>query len=119
MWSSFVGAAVLHTAVYGANQLQVQRYLTVSTIRQARQMLWINCAGWTVVVLLTVYAGMLIFAKYATCDPIAANLVTKADQLFPFFVMDSAGDLAGFPGLFVAGIFSAGLRYETSSGQLS
>lgn len=110
VWSSFIGAAVLHMAVYGANQLQVQRYLTVSSIAQARQMLWINCAGWTVVVLLTVYAGMLIFAKYASCDPITAGLVTKADQLFPLFVMDSVGDLPGFPGLFVAGIFSAGLR---------
>ncbi|XP_034239111.1 sodium-coupled monocarboxylate transporter 2-like [Thrips palmi] len=109
VWSSFVGAAVLHMAVYGANQLQVQRYLTVPSVKQARQMIWINCAGWTVVVLLTVYAGMLIFAKYAACDPITSGLVTKADQLFPLFVMDSVGDLPGFPGLFVAGIFSAGL----------
>lgn len=109
VWSTLVGAAVLHTAVYGANQLQVQRYLTVRTVAQARQMLWINCAGWTVVVLLTVYAGMLIFAKYAMCDPILAGRVSKADQLFPLFVMDTAGDLSGFPGLFVAGIFSAGL----------
>ncbi|KAJ1528624.1 hypothetical protein ONE63_007020 [Megalurothrips usitatus] len=109
VWSAFIGAAVLHTAVYGANQLQVQRYLTVSTISQARQMLWINCAGWTAVVLLTVYAGMLIFAQYVDCDPIRSGMVSKADQLFPLFVMDTAADLPGFPGLFVAGIFSAGL----------
>ncbi|KAK3926783.1 Sodium-coupled monocarboxylate transporter 2 [Frankliniella fusca] len=109
VWTTLVGAALLHTAVYGANQLQVQRYLTVPSIAQARRMVWINCVGWTVVVLLTVYAGMLIFAKYALCDPISAGRVSKADQLFPLFVMDTAGSLAGFPGLFVAGIFSAGL----------
>nr|CAD7263334.1 unnamed protein product [Timema shepardi] len=35
VWSTVIGAAFLHSAVYGANQLQVQRYLTVPTVRQA------------------------------------------------------------------------------------
>ncbi|KAJ9591153.1 hypothetical protein L9F63_002308, partial [Diploptera punctata] len=108
-WSSLIGAAFLHISVYGANQLQVQRYRTVSTISQARKMLWINTFGWTIVVLLTVYAGMLIFARYYNCDPLASGMLSSADQLFPLFVMDTLGDYVGFPGLFVAGIFSAGL----------
>jgi len=32
-----VGAAFLHCAVYGVNQLQVQRYLTVPTVQAARK----------------------------------------------------------------------------------
>lgn len=36
-WGSLVGAAFLHCAVYGVNQLQVQRYLTVPTIQAARK----------------------------------------------------------------------------------
>jgi solute carrier family 5 (sodium-coupled monocarboxylate transporter), member 8/12 len=94
-------------------------------------MLWINAVGWTFVVLLTVYAGMLIFAQYFDCDPLTTGVkcenfdfnqplltfffrsqaVKKPDQLFPLYVMDILGSVPGFPGLFVAGIFSAGLRY--------
>jgi len=65
-----------------------------------------------VVLLLTAYAGMLIFAKYGACDPLARKEIKTPDQLFPLFVMDVLGNYKGFPGLFVAGIFSAGLRYE-------
>ncbi|XP_059478941.1 sodium-coupled monocarboxylate transporter 1-like [Neocloeon triangulifer] len=108
-WGSLVGAAFLHCAVYGVNQLQVQRYLTVPTVEAARRMLWINAFGWTFVVAITVYAGMLIFAQYFDCDPLVTGGVSKPDQLFPLFVMDILGTVPGFPGLFVAGIFSAGL----------
>ncbi|CAB3363589.1 Hypothetical predicted protein [Cloeon dipterum] len=109
LWGSFIGAACLHCAVYGVNQLQVQRYLTVPTVQAARKMLWINAFGWTFVVALTVYAGMLIFAQYFECDPLLTGDVSKPDQLFPLYVMDILGTVPGFPGLFVAGIFSAGL----------
>ncbi|PNF32377.1 hypothetical protein B7P43_G10101 [Cryptotermes secundus] len=109
LWGSLIGAAFLHMSVYGANQLQVQRYRTVATISQARKMIWINAAGWTVVVFLTVYAGMLIFARYYDCDPLSGGVLSKPDQLFPLYVMDTLGEYVGFPGLFVAGIFSAGL----------
>lgn len=37
--------------------------------------------------------------------------VSKPDQLFPLFVMDTLGHIPGVPGLFVAGIFSGALRY--------
>lgn len=78
-------------------------------------MVWINSAGWTLVVLMTAYAGMLIFAKYEHCDPIGNKEIKTADQLFPLYVMDVLGEYKGFPGLFVAGIFSAGLRYNSSN----
>ncbi|KAK7572068.1 hypothetical protein V9T40_014540 [Parthenolecanium corni] len=108
-WSAFIGSAFLHISFYGGNQLQIQRYLTVKTPQQARKMLWINTVGWTIVVLLTVYAGLLIFAHYITCDPFKSNRVKTADELFPLYVMETFHNLPGFPGLFLAGVFSAGL----------
>lgn len=33
------------------------------------------------------------------------------DQLFPFYVMNTVGKFRGIPGLFIAGIFGAALRY--------
>jgi hypothetical protein len=49
--------------------------------------------------------------------------VSRPDQLLPYYVMDIAASIPGLPGLFVAGIFSAALRYvppahATSSGYI-
>lgn len=34
------------------------------------------------------------------------------DQLFPLYVMQTVGKLRGIPGLFIAGIFGAALRFD-------
>jgi len=55
-------------------------------------MLWINAVGWTFVVLLTVYAGMLIFAQYFDCDPLTTGVKCKNFGFQPtitnFFSLD-------------------------------
>ncbi|XP_073979656.1 sodium-coupled monocarboxylate transporter 1-like isoform X2 [Rhodnius prolixus] len=108
-WSSLIGSGFLHISTYGGNQLQIQRYLTVKSTKDARRMLWINAIGWALVMFLCVYAGLLIFAAYAYCDPLRTQKISKPDQLFPLFVMETLYTYPGFPGLFICGIFSAGL----------
>ncbi|XP_014284646.1 sodium-coupled monocarboxylate transporter 2 [Halyomorpha halys] len=108
-WSSFVGSGFLHMSIYGGNQLQIQRFLTVSSVKEARKMLWLNTIGWTLVVFMCVYAGLLIFASYCYCDPLLTNRISTPDQLFPLYVMETLKIYPGFPGLFLCGIFSAGL----------
>jgi hypothetical protein len=44
------------------------------------------------------------------------QVVSRPDQLLPYYVMDIAASIPGLPGLFVAGILSAALRYATGSG---
>ncbi|BES94716.1 solute carrier family 5 [Nesidiocoris tenuis] len=108
-WSSFIGSGFLHMSTYGGNQLQIQRYLSVRSNKEARKMLWINTIGWTVVVLLCVYAGLLMFAEYYECDPLTSHQIKTPDQVFPFYVMEKLYVYPGLPGLFISGIFSAGL----------
>lgn len=57
------------------------------------------------------YSGLLIFATYYDCDPLLAGRIKADDQLLPLFVMETVGHLRGVPGLFIAGVFGAALRY--------
>lgn len=58
------------------------------------------------------YMGMVIYAFYHKCDPVTRGLIHKSDQLLPYFIMDTVGDIPGLPGLFVSGVFSAALRLD-------
>lgn len=90
--------------IYGVNQSQVQRYLTVANIRQARKYttkkhhkdkhicvckkknvyllmfslysaVWINLVGLVALISLCCYAGMVIFARYEDCDLLGAGVI--------------------------------------------
>ena len=56
-------------------------------------------------------AGAVAFAYYEHCDPLTTKrVIKKGDQILPLFVMDVL-NYPGFPGLFVATVFSGALRY--------
>lgn len=57
------------------------------------------------------YMGLIVYAYYNKCDPITRGSIMKADQLLPYYVMETFGNIPGLPGLFVSGVFSAALRY--------
>lgn len=65
--------------------------------------------------LFSTFTGLLMYAHYETCDPISNGVVKKLDQIVPYYVMDVAGHIPGLPGLFIAGIFAAGLSSMSSS----
>lgn len=52
-----------------------------------------------------------MYAKYSDCDPFTTGEVNRNDELLPYYVTDVAGNVPGLPGLFIAGVVSAGLRY--------
>ncbi|CAL8148090.1 unnamed protein product [Orchesella dallaii] len=114
VWGLLFGGYFTWVTVYGCNQAQVQRYLSVPTKRKAQWALFINMFGLMGILSLCCYAGLVIYAKYATCDPIISKRVNTPDQLFPLFVMDTLGTFRGLPGLFVAGIFSGALSTVSS-----
>lgn len=61
--------------------------------------------------MLGMLTGLLLIARYYHCDPLQLNMVKKLDGILPYFVIDIARNIPGLPGLFMAGILSASLRY--------
>merc|ERR1719384_618076 len=116
VWTMIVGGYFTWISVYGINQTQVQRYLTVNQKSKAVKAIWWNVLGIGALLLLCAYAGLVVYAYYDIhgCDPIKMKLVSKPDQIFPLFVMQVMGDIPCIPGLFVAGVFSGALSTVSS-----
>merc|ERR1719291_1140318 len=114
VWSLVIGGYFTWVSIYGINQTQVQRYLTVKKRSQAVKAIWWNVLGIGSLLLICAYAGLVVFAFYHDCDPITTRQVEKKDQIFPLFVMQVMGDIPGVPGLFVAGVFSGALSTVSS-----
>lgn len=59
---------------------------------------------------LSCYTGIVIYAAFYNCDPVKTRIISKPDQLMPYFVMKITSHVPALPGIFVSGIFSAALR---------
>lgn len=71
--------------------------------------MWYFLAGIIVIMGFNCATGIIMYAYYHDCDPVAANIVTKHDKLMPRFVKDIAGHITGMPGIFISCVFSASL----------
>lgn len=58
------------------------------------------------------YTGLVIFAAFRDCDPVSTGIVSKQDQLLPYFILKYTSGIPALPGIFVAGVFSAALRSD-------
>ncbi|KAK2710364.1 putative sodium-dependent multivitamin transporter [Artemia franciscana] len=115
VWTQVFGGIFTFLSLYGVNQAQIQRLLTVKSLKKSQASLWLNWPILTALSLITSYAGLSIYSEYAYCDPLLTKRITNSDQLLPLFVVDTMGNLPGIPGLFVAGIFSGSLSTVSSA----
>ncbi|XP_072762274.1 putative sodium-dependent multivitamin transporter [Anoplolepis gracilipes] len=108
-WSLIIGGLGTFLSIYGVNQVQIQRSLTVKNIQASQKALWLSWPILSVLSLTTCFSGLAIYSKYHTCDPTRQGRISSPDMLMPLYVMDTMSNIPGLPGLFIAGIFSAGL----------
>lgn len=116
LWGLVFGGAVINLVQMATDQVSVQRYMTATSIKEARRSLWFKL-GLLVPVFLVFYGtGLVIFAFYHSAgavDPLANGLISKPDQILPYFVVNELR--WGLPGLLIAAIFGATMS-ATSSG---
>ncbi|CAF4374570.1 unnamed protein product, partial [Adineta steineri] len=64
--------------------------------------------------MLCLCVGCLLYAKYSQCDPLRAKMISRPDQMYPLFVIETLGRFPGLTGLFIACILSATLSTFSS-----
>lgn len=114
VWGLIIGGWFSNSASYATNQMMVLRYLIVKNITRARIVVWLNIPYLCLILLLSCLCGLMVYARYATCDPMLTKRIDTADQLLPYFVMDALAHTTGVAGVFVTGIFMASLSSVSS-----
>ncbi|KAK3908024.1 Sodium-coupled monocarboxylate transporter 2 [Frankliniella fusca] len=114
-WTVVVGNYFNWLASCAVNQAMVQRCLAMPTLARANLTVMILVVGIFLLVSMSCYTGLLIFATFHDCDPVSAHVINKSDQLLPFYVMELAGAVPGLPGVFMSGVFSAALSSMSTS----
>ncbi|GAB0099110.1 hypothetical protein DMENIID0001_149420 [Sergentomyia squamirostris] len=109
IWSYLFSISLILLGQFGISQYNIQRYLSLPTFSDVKKAIWFQVILCEMILILQHIIGGVIYAAYKDCDPFLAGVVRKIDQIFPYFVMDKASVFTGFSGIFIAGIFAAGL----------
>ncbi|KAG7313328.1 hypothetical protein JYU34_000439 [Plutella xylostella] len=108
-WSTVFGNYFGWLASCSVNHAMVQRCLALSSLKRAFITVMILAVGVSTIVTLCCSTGLVIYATFASCDPLLTGAIKKSDQLLPYFVMTLTGAIPALPGIFMSGVFSAAL----------
>ena len=100
IWTQLIGGTFTCLSIYGVNQAQVQRLLSIKDLRRAQYALWLQWPILTLLSILTALAGIVIYAFYKNCDPVLEGRIKSGGQLLPLFVVETMGRHSGLSGIF-------------------
>lgn len=131
VFSVFVGGTFFKLQNTSINQATIQRFMSLPSLKHIKQTLFTFSIGLTLLYMGCIYVGLVCYAVYYDCDPMATGvsspcrhlqssvlqfvlclslqLAGRRDQLVPLLVMRVLGVVPGLPGLFVSAVFSAAL----------
>ncbi|GJQ68442.1 hypothetical protein Trydic_g17027 [Trypoxylus dichotomus] len=108
-WAVFFGQTVQMASYFSVSQSAVQKFMSLPAFNTIKIALVWAMIGMSVIISLSIFSGLLMYSNYMNCDPVGANLIKTNDQILPFYVMEQVNFIPGLCGLFISGIFSAGL----------
>ena len=98
VWTQTIGGIFVYLYLYGVNQAQVQRLLTIKDLKRAQNALILQWPILALLSTLTTFAGIVIYVHYEGCDPISAGRIQTGGQLLPLFVMETMSQYPGVSG---------------------
>lgn len=83
-----IGNIFTFLSLYAVNQAQVQRFLSVKTLKNAQLAAWLNWPCLSFLSLSCAFSGLVLYYYYKTCDPFAQRRIESRDQNMPLYVSD-------------------------------
>jgi SSS family transporter len=110
VWTILIGILLANLSSYVADQMSLQRYLSLDSVRAASRSFAVNLMGAGIVVILLVFVGLMLNSWYRyVADP---ALPETADKILPHFVATQLP--SGLAGLLLAAILAATMSSMTS-----
>ena len=109
-WVVLIYGLFINLQNYGIDQSYVQRYMTTSSLKEAKSSALFGFLLYIPVSLVFFYIGTALFAYYtAQPDLLPAELKVpgSGDKVFPYFIVNALP--SGITGLLIASIFAAGM----------
>ena len=105
-WGALIGSLVANLAMYGADQVSVQRYLAARSLKGMRKSFILNTVGGWSMAILMIWIGLGLYAYY-TIHPGLLPETIEGDKVFPYFIASEIP--SGLRGVMIAAIFAAAM----------
>ncbi|TFG44285.1 MAG: sodium:solute symporter [Bacteroidia bacterium] len=115
-WVVLIYGLFINLQNYGIDQNYIQRYMSTGSEKEAKFSALFGSMLYLPVSLIFFYIGTALFSYYNVQPdllPDELKLPGAADKVFPYFIV--TGLPAGFTGLLIAAIFSAGMSTVSTS----
>jgi SSS family solute:Na+ symporter len=115
-WVVLIYGLFINLQNYGIDQNYVQRYMTTSSLKEAKSSAMFGSMLYIPVSLVFFYIGTALFAYYTASPdllPDELKVTGAGDKVFPYFIVNSLP--AGITGLLIASIFAAGMSTVSTS----
>lgn len=113
IWVVILGGVFANLITSGSDQTMVQRYMTTSTDREAKQSVWTFAVLALPATLIFFTVGTVLYLYYTVYPAELNPTISNDDAIFPWYIVTELP--MGISGLLIAGIFSAAMSSLSSS----
>ncbi|PAV64795.1 hypothetical protein WR25_01030 [Diploscapter pachys] len=114
LWINIFSGTIVWLASFGVNQLAIQRYASLPTMKQAKSIILYTCVPFIILCSIVAFVGFIALAYFYNCNPIETGEINEIDHITILFARDILHPTPGLFGLYVSCIMSATLSTLSS-----
>ncbi|XP_042864126.1 sodium-coupled monocarboxylate transporter 1-like [Penaeus japonicus] len=106
-WLCIILGFFFTLGTYGVNQSQTQRFFSTKSVQDAQRVIYYAAVGMVFLRALIHLAGLVIYAHFYECDPLARPGAEEPAYVVILYVLTVLTRVPGLAGIFVAAIYAA------------
>ncbi|KAK6047170.1 hypothetical protein COOONC_15326, partial [Cooperia oncophora] len=88
IWINLFSGTITWLASFGVNQLAVQRYASLPSLRKAQNIIYCTLIPFIVLCSIVAFVGFISLAYFYNCNPVDTGEITETDHLTILFARD-------------------------------
>ncbi|KAF8355453.1 hypothetical protein PRIPAC_97076 [Pristionchus pacificus] len=92
LWINIFSGTISWLASFGVNQLAIQRYSSLPTLKQAQSIIYFNIIPFLILCTLVSSIGLVALAYYYNCSPLETGEIHDTDHIVILFARDHSLD---------------------------